>query len=262
MIDRPIGVIDSGVGGLSVWQEIVKLLPQESTIYLADGENCPYGPKTPEEIYHLSKRLVQYLVTKNVKLIVIACNTMTVTSLDRLRADFPDLPIVGTVPVIKTAVLQSKTKEIGILSTTATAESLYQKKLIATFAKDDKVINTGTDLLVPLIEQGITTGDTIRHILKGVLQPFLTTNVDVVALGCTHYPFIRNAIQQLLGPDVLLLDSGAAVARQTKRVLENNGALSVGTPSHHFLTTGDAAQFGPVTRSLLEKEYRVEAVTI
>ena len=134
MSSDSIGVIDSGLGGLSIWRQIVKKLPKESTIYLADSKNCPYGSNSSEEIYQLSKKLVTFLVQKKVKLIVLACNTITVSCLDKLRKEFPKTPIIGTVPVIKTASEITKNNKIGVLSTARTARSKYQKKLIKTFA--------------------------------------------------------------------------------------------------------------------------------
>src|SRR6266480_7134956 len=143
MNNNPIGILDSGVGGLTVLQALVHELPHESAIYNGDSHNTPYGAKSEEEIYRLSKRLIEFLLKKEVKLIVIACNTITVTCLDKLRSEYPNVPIVGTVPVIKTAAEVSKNKRIGILSTTRTAQSTYQKRLIEEFANGCTVFNHG-----------------------------------------------------------------------------------------------------------------------
>lgn len=240
MINNPIGILDSGLGGLTVWKEIVRLLPHESTVYIADSQNAPYGAKSEEDIYHLSKKLIEFLLTKNVKLIVIACNTITVSSLDKLRNDYPDIPIVGTVPVVKTAVERTKNNRIGILSTTRTATSTYQQNLINEFAGECKVFVHGTDELVPLIEKGEMEGERITLALKKVLAEFQKEQVDTIALGCTHFPFLREEMQKILGPNVTLLDSGGAIARQVKRVLEHNQALTKQQNSTYaFFTTGD-----------------------
>ncbi len=253
MNNQPIGILDSGVGGLSIWREIVSQLPHESTIYLADSKNCPYGNKSAEEIYLLAKQLVQFLVDKRVKLIVVACNTITVACLGKLREEFPTIPIVGTVPVIKTAVQQTKKKKIGILSTTATARSYYQKKLIKQFANDCDVVSVGGDKLVPMVEKGKIEGKEIQHVLDGVLQPFVEKHIDVLALGCSHFPFLKKEIHKILGLDVAILDSAEAIARQVRRVLANNNTLSsVDNATHEFYTTGDAAQFSSVASKLLE----------
>lgn len=226
MNNNPIGILDSGVGGLTVLKAVAEELPHESIIYIGDSQNTPYGAKSAEEIYVLAKRLIAFLLVKQVKLIVIACNTITVSCLDRLRNDYPDLPIVGTVPVIKTAAAISKNKRIGILSTTRTAQSDYQKHLLEEFANGCEEFNHGTDELVPLIEQGKMESEEMEATLRHVLVPFQKEHVDTLALGCTHFPFLREHMQKILGKDVQLLDSGGAIARQVKRVLEHNNALS------------------------------------
>lgn len=252
MNNQPIGILDSGVGGLSIWREIILELPLESTIYVADSKNCPYGEKTEEKVYELTKRIAEFLIKKNVKLIVIACNTATVSALDKLRQDFKDLPIVGTVPVVKTAAEKSKTKKIGILSTTRTAKSKYQKNLIKTFATDCEVINIGTDNLVPLIEKGDIDNLNVKKVLQEDLRPFKESRIDALALGCSHYPFLKKEIEKILCPDVQVLDSGGAIARQVKRVLTQNKALSSNTnPNHIFYITGDKTQFRNVIKKLL-----------
>jgi len=257
MNNQPIGILDSGVGGLSIWKEIVRTLPNESTIYLADSINCPYGDKTEEEIYGLAKRLVQFLLDNNVELIVLACNTITVFCIDKLRADFPQIPIVGTVPAVKTAVEYSKNKRIGILSTTATANSKYQKDLIAKFARRLQVINLGTNQLVPYVEKGEVTGAKVKEVLKKTLNKFLAEGVDTIALGCSHFPFLKSRIEQIMGGKVKVLDSGKAIARQARRVLtENNSLVSMNNPSHLFYTTGDANKFEVVAKKLVGDKLR------
>lgn len=240
MNNNPIGILDSGVGGLSLWQELVQQLPAESTLYVADSKNCPYGSRSAEEIYSLAHRLVSFLVQQKVKLVVVACNTITISCIDQLRADFPDVPIVGIVPVVKAAAEKTKNGVIGILSTQATANSTYQQELINKFANTVQVINVGTDKLVPLIEQGITEGEQIEQTLKEELALFQQAGIDTLALGCSHYPFLRKHMQAFLGPDVLLLDSAGAVVRQVARILDHNSIRSEKTaPSYVFYTTGD-----------------------
>ena len=252
MNNQPIGILDSGVGGLSIWREITKELPNESTIYLADSINCPYGDKTEEEIYNLAKRLVQFLLKKKVKLIVLACNTITVFSIDRLRTNFPQIPIVGTVPAVKTAAKMTKNKKIGILSTPATSKSKYQKELIDKFATDCKVINIGSEKLVPLIEKGEIAGKKIGSVLKKALKKFIEKQVDVIALGCSHFPFLKDTIEKIMGDKVKILDSGKAIARQVRRVLTNNDDLSLNkNPSYAFYSTGDAKELKTVAKKLV-----------
>lgn len=254
MDNQSIGILDSGIGGLSVWREIVKKLPNESTVYIGDSKNCPYGNKSEQEIYHLSRRLVEFLIKQKCKLIVIACNTITVSCLDRLRKDFPHIPIVGTVPVIKTAAKLSKNKTIGVLSTTKTANSKYQKDLIEKFAGDCEVINRGANSLVPLIEKLHNTSilPSMREILQKELAHFKNACVDTLVLGCSHFPFIKPQIQQILGERVRILDSGKAIARQVERVLQNNAAFSQGKErTHTFFTSGEKEHFLSLVQKLV-----------
>ncbi|HSW98055.1 MAG TPA: glutamate racemase [Candidatus Saccharimonadales bacterium] len=255
MQNFPIGILDSGIGGLSVWQEIVGLLSHESTIYICDQANIPYGTKSVEEIHFLARKLILFLLEKQVKLIVIACNTITVSCLDMLRQEFPQLPIIGAVPVVKLAAEVSKKRKIGILSTTRTAESEYQKHIIQTFAQDCTVINEGTDELVPLIEKGSV--EAVTQVLPNILKPFQTADIDTLALGCTHYPFIEPQIEAILGSDVELLDSGAAIARHVQRILAQNQLFSQNKKATYtFYTTGNNERFEKVAKKLLKQAVR------
>lgn len=254
MNNKPIGVLDSGIGGLSVWQKISEKLPFESTVYVGDSKNIPYGSKKFPEIYSLSKRLVEFLLKKDVKLIVIACNTVTVCCLDKLRADFPGIPIIGIVPVIKTAAEKTRNKKIGILSTEATASSNYQQNLIDNFAKGREVVNIGTGKLVPFVERGELSGNDLEKTVREEVKGFLERGIDTIALGCSHFPFIKNVLQKIMGSSVLILDSCSAVARQTERILINNNALSLKkTPQSFFYTTGNLENFEKVARQLIGK---------
>jgi glutamate racemase len=261
MQNRPIGILDSGLGGLTIWNEIVAQLPNESTVYIADSQNCPYGNKNQDQIYGLSKRLVEFLLGKSVKLIVVACNSITVTCLDKLRADFPQVPITGIVPVIKTAAFKTKNKKIGVLSTTRTTQSKYQKELIEKFASGCTVFTHGTDELVPLIEKGDLTGEEIDKILRSVLEKFQKEQIDTLALGCSHFPFLEKEIKKILGKDVLLMDSAGAIARQVKRVLEHNQSRAVKNdkPEYEFFTTGQEDSFKKVAK-VLEKGVFIENI--
>lgn len=256
MNNQAIGILDSGVGGLTIWREIVKELPNESTVYLADSKNCPYGERSEDDIYRLAKRLIEFLIDKKVKLIVLACNTITVFCIDKLRIDFPDIPIVGTVPAVKIAAQHSRNKKIGILSTESTAKSKYQKNLIKKFAKDCFVINKGDSELVPYIEKGDTKSEGLKKILRDTLKEFLEKHVDTIALGCSHFPFLRVEIGEVMGQKVKILDSGKAIARQVKRVLTNNNSLTLSNrPSHRFYTTGNAKEFTKVSKKLIGENF-------
>lgn len=263
-MNQPIGILDSGVGGLSIWMQIIKKLPNESTIYIADSKNCPYGSKSSEEIYQLSKKLVRFLLSRKVKLIVLACNTITVSCLNKLRKEFPKTPIIGTVPVVKTASEITRNSKIGVLSTARTAESNYQKNLIKKFTNNLKVLNLGTDKLVPIVESGEIKGARINKVLKETLKPSSDFNVDVLALGCSHFSFLRKQMGQILGKNVLILDSAGAIARQVERVLKNNNELSVYNSFGHTLyTTGDPVKFKKVAEALVRTKLKnVELVDL
>lgn len=248
-MDNPIGIIDSGVGGLSIWKEVVSRLPQESTIYIADQKYCPYGVRSQEEVYKLAKRLATFLLEQHVKLIVLACNTITVSALDVLRKNF-DIPLIGTVPVIKTAAEKTKNKKIGVLSTVRTSHSEYQKLLIEKFARGIEVLNIGTDKLVPFVEKGVLYSKELHAVLEEELEVFRVAGIDTLALGCTHFPFLKEEIQSVL-PHVLILDSGAAVARQTERVLTTNNVRSNEFSKHRLYTTANKGGFEHVASELI-----------
>lgn len=259
-MNNAIGIIDSGIGGLSLREKIIKLLPAESTIYVADSKNLPYGDKSEEEVYKLAKSLMMHLIDKDVKLIVIACNTITVSALERFRKDFPSLPIVATVPVVKTAATLSKSKRIGILSTKRTAESTYQQRLITHFAPGCEVITVGTSKMVPMVE----TGKVDMKVLKKELAPFVAAKIDTLALGCTHFPFLQEQIQEVLGADVQILDSSEAIARQVQRLLQQEGIESESVSgSHGFYTTGDEEVFAEQIKRLVgEQRGKIQQVVI
>ena len=259
MNTNPIGILDSGLGGLTIMQSVMRELPNESIIYVGDSANIPYGEKSSEQILQLSRRLVDCLISHHVKLIVVACNAITVTNLENLRTLYPTIPLIGVVPVIKTAAEKTKNGRIGVLATTATTRSAYQKKLIADFADGHAVFTHGTDRLVPLIEQGIVDGAELSSILHSSLSAFSKEDIDTLVLGCTHFPIIEAAIQNVVGVDVQILDSGGAVARQVRRVLTANKQLSTGTAQYHVYTTGDKNVAKKIIASTIEKS---EAVSV
>jgi glutamate racemase len=259
MDNRPIGIIDSGVGGLSVASALIKNFPTESFIYLADSKNCPYGTKSDREIYALSKKMVGFLLAKKIKLLVVACNTITVTSISKLRNEYPNFPIIGIVPVIKTAVERTKNKKVGILSTKVTANSKYQKDLIEKFAKGFEIINIGSESLVPLIEK--LDFKAIDEVLKEEAKDIKKSGIDVLALGCSHFPLIKDQIQKCL-PKVLVLDSALAVTHQVQRILEHNRLISNNLrPSYDFYTTGDVSVMEHFVNKLTTKG-KIERISL
>lgn len=254
MTNFPIGIIDSGSGGLSIWKEIISLLPGESTVYIGDHANLPYSEKSTVYIRRRVKKLISFLLKKHVKLIVIACNTATVAGIDWYRKQFPDIPIIGVVPVVKTAAATTKTNEICILSTTYTKNSTYQKELIRQFASQAKVIAVGSSRLVTYIESTENMGEDIAKELRKVLRPMQGSAVDVLVLGCTHFPFVKEKIRRAIGPSVTLLDSGPAVARQVQRIMEHNNLLAGHKKaSHIFYTTGNRKDVSYIYQKLLTR---------
>jgi glutamate racemase len=252
MDNRPIGAFDSGVGGLSIWRAIRKLLPQESMDFLADSGHVPYGEKTTAQLEDLTSRITRFLLDRDAKIIVVACNTATVHAIGHLREAFPEVPFVGVVPVVKTLSRRTKTGTIAVLSTPATSKSPYLAGLIQEFAPDMHVVNVGCDGLENAIESGQVRTRTTTALLERHLAPILDSDADVVGLGCTHYPFLRSRIKSMLGPGVRLYDPSRPVARRVRQLLEQRDALSAhAPPSFRFYTTGDAAVFNSVASKLL-----------
>lgn len=221
--DNPIGLFDSGIGGTSIWREINLLLPNENTIYLADSKNAPYGLKSKDEIIALSIKNTEFLISKNCKIIVVACNTATTNAIKELRSKF-DVPFIGIEPAIKPAANQSLTHKIGILATKGTlnSELFYEKVKSYTNVKIIEQIGHG---LVQLIENGSIETQEMDELLKNYLNPMINENIDYLVLGCSHYPYLIPKIKEILPPSVKIIDSGEAVAKQTKNVLHNLNLL-------------------------------------
>lgn len=225
--NAPIGLFDSGIGGLGIAYEIHRLLPHEDLIYFADTQNCPYGSKKTADVKRIciqnTKRLIDDYACK---LIVVACNTATSVAIDHLREVFPQIPIIGVVPVIKTAVKFTKIGSIVVMSTQNTIKSTTYSELINTFAHDIDVLSIPCPGLAEAIENGEDM-QILEKMVRGYFTPYQKSRFDVVALGCTHYTLIKPVIQKVVGGKVLLLDSNKAVARHVKRVLLTEGIQSL-----------------------------------
>ncbi len=219
MSKQPIGIFDSGVGGTSIWKEVNRLLPNENTIYLADSANAPYGPKGKGAIINLSIKNTEYLIAQGCKLIIIACNTATTNAINTLRQNY-NIPFIGIEPAIKPAALQSKTHAIGILATKGTLSSELFSKTSGLFASHIKVIEQDGEGIVELIENGKLFSEEMKALLSIYLKPMIEADIDYLVLGCTHYPYLMPLLIDLLPDNVKIIDSGEAVARQTKAVLE------------------------------------------
>ena len=236
----PIGIFDSGIGGTSIWKEIAALLPNENTIYLADSINAPYGEKSPEEIIEFCIKNTELLLDKRCKLIVVACNTATTNAIEFLR-DTYDIPFIGIEPAIKPAALKTQTNSIGILATKGTLSSALFSKTAELFASNIQVTEQVGKGLVQLIENGKLHSDEMSHLLKKHLNQMLDNKIDYLVLGCTHYPYLIPQIQNIVGSKVKIIDSGLAVAKQTKAILKQHQLDNTLTQNgeHHFYINTD-----------------------
>lgn len=224
MNDSPIGIFDSGVGGTSIWKEVRSLLPHEDTLYLADSKNAPYGEKPQEEILRLSIKNTDLLLKQGCKLIVVACNTATTNAIDYLRANY-DIPFIGIEPAIKPAALQSKSKRVGVLATRGTLASRLFHSTSGNHAQGITIIEQEGRGLVPLIEEGKIASEETKTLLGKYVKPMLDQGIDHLVLGCTHYPYLIPILKEMLPSEVQIIDSGEAVARQTKAVLVKENML-------------------------------------
>ncbi|WP_313806570.1 glutamate racemase [Flavobacterium sp.] len=237
---NPIGIFDSGIGGTSIWKEIHKLLPHENTIYLADSKNAPYGQKSKEEIIALSIKNSEILIEKGCKMIVVACNTATTNAIKELRNRF-DIPFIGIEPAIKPAAHLSETETIGILATKGTINSELFNRAVETYS-DVKIVEQIGYGLVQLIEDGKMVSDEMTQLLKEYLEPMVEANIDYLVLGCTHYPYLIPQIKKIIPKHIKIIDSGEAVAKQTKKVLEKNNLLNLSKEKNKqvFYTNSDS----------------------
>lgn len=218
-----IGIFDSGSGGLSVYRELVKLLPGERYIYFSDNAHCPYGEKTAEYIQDRAHVITDILLGMGADIIVVACNTATAAAIASLRADYPDVPFIGMEPAVKPAALGTKSGVIGVLATAGTLKGSKYLHTRGQFEDNVHIIEHVGEGFVELVENGILDGPEAEKTVRTSLQPLLDKGADIIVLGCTHYPFLQPVIERLAGPGVRVIDPAPAVARQTVRVLQEKG---------------------------------------
>ena len=261
MANAPIGIFDSGIGGLSVFQEIRALLPYESLYYIADSAYVPYGEKTAEQIRERCLFIADFLVGQGVKALVLACNTATAAAIAELRQCYPDMPIIGMEPAVKPAAKVTQSKIIGVLATTGTLKSAKFAALLDRFAHDVTVITQPCPGLVERIEQGDLTSESLEHMLRGWVEPLLAKGCDTLILGCTHYPFIKPLLRSFIPESISIIDTGRAVAKRLVQLLEEHRLQNVeGEPQLKFWSTANAAQLATVLPLLIGQNYEVKAL--
>lgn len=225
--NRPIGVLDSGLGGISVLRELVKLMPGEDFLYYGDSANAPYGTRIPEEVIDLTKKDVEFLLERGAKAIVVACNTATSVAIKELRAEYEkkDIPVIGIEPALKPAVLAKEHSRVIVMATPMTLTQNKFNSMLHVYEDEANIVKMPCPGLVEYIESGILDGPVIEEYLEKRFADYDKENIDAVVLGCTHYPLIRDVVQKLL-PDVVIYDGGFGTAKQTRKRLEECGLLS------------------------------------
>ncbi len=240
MQHKAIGIFDSGIGGTSIWKEIASAMPHENTIYLADSKYAPYGKRSKEEILELSKKNTEKLLELNCKIIVVACNTATTNAIKVLREQY-DVPFIGIEPAIKPAAIYTKTKKIGVLATKGTLSSELFSQTSDLYTQNIEVIEVIGSGLVELIEEDKINSNEMDILLRSYIEPMIRKNIDYLVLGCSHYPYLIPNLKNILSDDVVIIDSGEAVARQTKSILTANNLVNPNPNkgSHTFYSNAD-----------------------
>ncbi len=258
----PLGVLDSGIGGLSVLIHLQRQLPAEHVLYFADQSHIPYGPRPAEVIQAYTAGITRFLLRQGAKLIVVACNTATAAALDALRSTFPDVPFVGMEPAVKPAALTTRSGKVGVLATPSTFNSNRYAGLMARYASGIQVYEDPCSGLVQLIEAGALDAPETRALLERVVSPMLDAGVDTLVLGCTHYPFIRPLLERIIGEDIAVIDPAPAVARHTRFVLQQHRLIAPDGQEGALrcFTSGDPRQLEAFAARVLEAPCAAEAV--
>jgi glutamate racemase len=252
----PIGIFDSGVGGLSVLKAVRLQLPNEPVIYLADQAHVPYGPRPLVEVRSFAEGITRYLLSQHAKIIVVACNAASAAALQHLRQAFPEIPFVGMEPAVKPAAERTQSGIVGVLATPATFQGALYASVVERFAQEVTLLQDTCPGLVAQIEAGQLDAPETRRILEDALRPMLARGIDTVVLGCTHYPFIIPLIEEIAGAGVRVIDPAPAVARQVGRVLEAHGLLNPSPePAEvRYTTTGDTRQLAALLPHLVGEQ--------
>ena len=262
---RAIGVFDSGIGGLTVASEIFRLLPNESVTYFGDTARVPYGPKSPATVLHYSREAAAFLMSQDIKLLVVACNTATAHAAEALAAELP-VPVIGVVePGARTAARTTRTGRIGVIGTAGTIASGAYDRAVRRLVKDARVYAQPCPLFVPLIEEGWIDHEATRLVAREYLAPLHQVDIDVLILGCTHYPLLTPVIEEVLGESVTLVDSAHETAREVQQVLDEHGLLreDAAPPSHAFYASDSPMRFRDVGSRFVGRKLKdVEKVVV
>ncbi|MEB3260763.1 MAG: glutamate racemase [Cyanobacteriota bacterium] len=259
MTNQPIGLFDSGVGGLSVWREIVRQLPTESTLYVADSAHVPYGNRSGVEVMAYCEGLCRFLIDQGCKAVVVACNTASAVALEALRERHPAVPILGLEPAVKPAISLSRSKVVGVMATPATFQGHLFRATVGRCAMGVRLVEQVCLGLADCVESGASEEE-LERLLRTFLDPMLAANADTIVLGCTHYPFVIETIRRLAGQECRVIDPAPAVAAHLARVLSerNLAAHADARGGHRFYTTGAASGFDAACRRLVGLDPRSE----
>lgn len=256
MLDRPIGVIDSGVGGMTVAKELMRQLPNEELIYLGDTLRCPYGPRPKDEVVKYTWEMVRFLLDRNIKMLVIACNTATAFTLEELKDEL-DIPVIGVIqPGARAAIKTSENLHIGVIGTEGTIESKAYTNALKHINPNIFVNDLACPPFVPMVEQGIFKGPRAKHVVSETLEPMKQANhIDTLILGCTHYPLLQDTIQEVMGEEITIICSGDETAREVSVILDYYQTLFYGDriPQHQFYATGDRELFEKIANEWFEE---------
>ena len=261
--ERPIGIFDSGVGGLTVAKEVINVLPKENIVYFGDTARVPYGSKSKELVYKFSCQIIRFLKEKNVKAIIIACNTVSSNCYEELKREFPDIPIIEVLePGVNSAIKVTKNRKIGVIGTEATIRSGQYEKKLKDKLLDANVFSKACPLFVPLAEEGFLEDNITIDVAKKYLKDFKNNNIDSLILGCTHYPLLKLVIQKVLGDNVNIVDPAFETAMKMKQYLEDNNMYNTKGGVHKFYVSDKNDKFDFICSLVLKANYVAKKVNI
>ncbi|BAC14064.1 glutamate racemase [Oceanobacillus iheyensis] len=257
-MDKSIGVIDSGVGGLTVVHELMRQLPKEQLIYLGDTARCPYGPRSKEEVRQFTWEMVDFLLTKNIKMLVVACNTATAFTLKDLKEQL-DIPVIGVIqPGARAAIKSTTNNQVGVIGTEGTISSGAYSQALEKIKSDIQVSGLACPPFVPMVERGVLSGPEAKAVVSEALRPFSNNKeMDTLILGCTHYPLLKSTIQEVMGEEVTVISSSEETARETSTLLDVHQIMNRSdlVPLHQFYTTGDLEIFIEIAKTIFQESH-------